>query len=161
MSDRLKGVELLKKDAGGDRMVEGWVEGPCAMGADLRGINVLMTDFCDDPEFVRDLFAFSVEMELRFARAQVEAGADIVDLDSPSPLEDGRREMGPGQVLLGNLDPVRAVRNGTPESIAAALAECHRRAGPRYIVAAGCEIVRDTPEASLRVLAEYARGHRP
>ena len=36
------------------RIVEGWVEGPCAMSADLRGVNTLMLDFFDDPGFVRD-----------------------------------------------------------------------------------------------------------
>ena len=37
-------------------ILEGWVEGPVAEGADLRGINTLMLDFLDDPDFVRDLF---------------------------------------------------------------------------------------------------------
>src|ERR1019366_2922794 len=59
-------------------MIEGWVEGPIAEGADLRGINTLMLDFFDDPAFVRDLFAFVVEMELRFAREQLRAGADVI-----------------------------------------------------------------------------------
>ena len=35
-------------------------------------------DFYDDPAFVRDLFEFVLEMELRFARAQMEAGADLI-----------------------------------------------------------------------------------
>jgi MtaA/CmuA family methyltransferase len=78
MSDRVCGVELLKQRAGAELLIEGWVEGPCAEAADLRGINALMTDFVDDPDFVRDLFAFAVEMELGFARAQIEAGADII-----------------------------------------------------------------------------------
>ena len=59
-------------------MIEGWIEGPCAEAADLRGINRLMTDFFDDPAFVRDLFEFTLELGLRFGRAQVEAGVDIV-----------------------------------------------------------------------------------
>jgi hypothetical protein len=58
---------------GREKIVEGWVEGPIAEGADLRGINTLMTDFFDDPAFVRDLFDFVVELELRFAREQVRA----------------------------------------------------------------------------------------
>jgi uroporphyrinogen-III decarboxylase len=64
--------------AGGDLLVEGWVEGPCAEAADLRGINALMTDFFDDPGFVHDLFTFAIEMELGFARAQIQAGADLI-----------------------------------------------------------------------------------
>jgi MtaA/CmuA family methyltransferase len=219
MTNRANGVALFKERVGGEKLIEGWIEGPCAEAADLRGINTLMTDFYDDPAFVRDLFEFVVEMELRFARAQIDAGIDlmgigdaaaslvgpaiyeefvwpyekkmvdglhamgtrvrlhicgntrrilagmgrlgceIVDLDFMVPLAEGRKKMGPDQVLLGNLDPVRAVRDGTPESIAAALAECHRQAVPRYIVGAGCEVPRGTPPANLHAFAEYARAH--
>jgi len=63
--------------------------------------------------------------------------------------------------LVGaNLDPVRDLRDGTPVSITTALAECHRLAGPRLVIEAGCEIPRDTPEENLHALREYARGHR-
>ena len=37
-----------------------------------------MLDFFDDPAFVRDLFAFVIELELRFAREQLKAGADVI-----------------------------------------------------------------------------------
>ncbi|MBM3748622.1 MAG: uroporphyrinogen decarboxylase, partial [Acidobacteria bacterium] len=221
MGDRVQGVALLKQRLGAQKIVEGWVEGPCALGADLRGINTLMLDLVDDPDFVRDLFEFCVRMELEFARAQLEAGADligvgdaaaslvgprlyeqlvwpferklvdglhalgarvrlhicgktrrlfpgmgklgaeIVDLDWLGPLDEARRVMGSLQVLLGNIDPVEVLRNGTPESVTAAIGECHRQAGSRYIVGAGCEVVRDTPEENLRALCDYARGNKP
>lgn len=221
MHDRVNGVALLKQRAGRDLVVEGWVEGPCAMASDLRGINTVMLDFFDDPGFVGDLFEFTVAMELDFARAQVEAGADligvgdaaaslvgpavynefvwpyekklidglhalgarvrlhicgktrrlysgmgrlgaeIVDLDWLAPMREARMEMGPGQVLLGNVDPVSILRNGTPECITDVVAACHRAAGTRYIVSAGCEVVRDTPIENLRALCDYAREHRP
>ncbi len=87
MSDRLRGISLLRRQAGDRRLVEGWIEGPCAEGADLRGINNLMLDFYDDPGFVEALFGFVVEMELRFAAAQVEAGADFIGIgDAASSL---------------------------------------------------------------------------
>ena len=219
MNDRLLGLSLMKERAGSEKIVEGWVEGPCGASADLRGINTLMLDFFDDRPFVTDLFEFVVELAVRFGRAQVEAGADIVgigdpasslvgpriyeeliwpyqkrltdglraagarvrlhvcgntrrmlagmarlgcdivDIDSQVPLAEAREKMGPNQVLLGNLDPVRVLRDATPETVFGALAECHRQAGPRYIVAAGCEVVRDTPLANMRALAEYARSH--
>jgi len=88
-------------------------------------------------------------------------GADIVDLDSRAPLDEARRKMGPQPVLLGNIDPVRVLRDGTPESVAEAIAVCHRQAGPNYIVGAGCEVVRDTPHENLRALVRYAREHTP
>jgi MtaA/CmuA family methyltransferase len=78
MSNSLKGLVLFTERVRKDKMIEGWIEGPIAEGADLRGINTLMLDFFDDPAFVRDLFAFVVEMELRFAREQLKAGADVI-----------------------------------------------------------------------------------
>src|ERR1035441_7991174 len=57
---------------GATHIVEGWVEGPCAMSADLRGLNTLMLDFFDDGPFVEALFEFTVRLEVEFARAQVE-----------------------------------------------------------------------------------------
>jgi MtaA/CmuA family methyltransferase len=218
MRDRVEAVRLLRQRAGQDLLVEGWVEGPCAMSADLRGVNTLMLDFFDDPAFVRDLFDFTIEMELRFARAQIAAGADIIgvgdaaasligpklyfdhvqpyerklveaiqqagapvrlhicgktrklyrgmaatgaamiDLDSMAPIGEARAEMGPEPVLAGNLDPVRVMRDGTPEGIRSALAECHRAAGSGYIVAAGCEIPDGTPEANVRAMSNFVVG---
>jgi uroporphyrinogen-III decarboxylase len=86
-------------------------------------------------------------------------GCEMVDLDSLSPLHEAREKMGPDQVLAGNIDPVRVLRNGTPEAVTEAIAACHRQAGARYIVAAGCEVPRGTPHANVRALVEYARSH--
>jgi MtaA/CmuA family methyltransferase len=218
MTDRVRAAALFQERVAGQRLIEGWVEGPCAEAADLRGINTLMTDFFDDPKFVAELFEFIVAMELRFAKAQIEAGVDLigvgdaaaslvgpqiyeefvwpfekrlvdglhalgtkvrlhicgntrrilagmgrlgcdmVDLDYPSPLAEGRAQMGSTQVLLGNLHPVNVVRDGDPAGIAAAIAECHRQAGPNYIVGAGCEVPRGTPDANLLALTAYARS---
>ena len=80
MHDRVRAAALFKERVGGEKLIEGWIEGPCAEAADLRGINRLMTDFFDDPAFVRDLFAFVLEMELPFAKAQIEAGAELIGI---------------------------------------------------------------------------------
>ncbi len=78
MHNGIKALALYQERVGKDKIIEGWIEGPIAEAADLRGINTLMMDFFDDPVFVRDLFAFIVEMELRFAGEQIKAGADII-----------------------------------------------------------------------------------
>ena len=87
-------------------------------------------------------------------------GCDIVDLDFMVSM-DKHGAMGPDQILLGNIDPVRTFAGGAPESIQAAIAECHRQTGPRYIVGAGCEVPRSTASANVRALTEYARATRP
>jgi MtaA/CmuA family methyltransferase len=78
MTDRIQAAALLKEKVAGERIVEGWIEGPCAQAANLRGINRLMLDFTDDPEFVQDLLDFVVEMELRFAKVQMDAGVELM-----------------------------------------------------------------------------------
>ena len=88
-------------------------------------------------------------------------GCEIVDLDYPASIAEGRRQMGPSQVLLGNINPVAILRHGTPEIVTRAIGECHRQAGPRYIVGAGCEVPRDTPEANVFALRDYACSHKP
>ena len=83
-------------------------------------------------------------------------GADMVDIDSMVPLAEARAKMGPQQILSGNLDPVRVLLNGTPETVRAAVAQCRADAGPAYIIAGGCELPRGTPVENLRALREAA-----
>ncbi|MBI5393976.1 MAG: uroporphyrinogen decarboxylase [Verrucomicrobia bacterium] len=80
MHDRVKGVAAFREKVGKDMSVQGWVEGPMAMGVDLRGMDVIMMDTFDDPAFVNDLFAFTMDMEIAFAKVQVQAGADTIGI---------------------------------------------------------------------------------
>lgn len=219
MFGRVQAVALFREKVGKKKWIEGWVEGPIAEAADLRGINTILMDLYDDPIFVRDLFEFILEMELAFAKVQIEAGADIigmgdaaaslvnrnlydeliwpyekrlvdgihalggrvrlhicgntrhisegmgklgceiVDLDYLNPVGEARSIVGPGQILLGNIDPVSILQNETPAAVYKAIEECHEEGGSQYIVSAGCEVPRDTPPENLRVLRDYARSH--
>jgi MtaA/CmuA family methyltransferase len=221
MLDRVRAAELFAKQVKGELLIEGWIEGPMAESADLRGINTIMMDFFTDPAFVRDMFEFSVEMGLRFGKAQVDAGVDIiglgdaaasligpelyrefvlpyekrlidglhemgtkvrlhicgntsqmlddigtlgadfVDLDSQAPIAQARAAMGPDQVFTGNIDPVAVLRNGTPELIHEELAKCADAAGRAYVVAAGCEVPRDTPLENLNAMRDFAKSRTP
>jgi len=90
MANRIAAVRLLRQQAGGTHLIEGWVEGPCAESADLRGINTLMLDYYDNPDFVHALAAFTVEVALKFATAQIEAGADIIGVGDAAASLIGR-----------------------------------------------------------------------
>jgi len=222
MGKRIAVIARLKKECATEKAVEGWIEGPIAESCDLRGVSRVMMDFYDSPSFVRDLVAFVTEVELAFARAQIDAGADyigvgdaaasligpdlyrefawdaektfirrlhrmgvpvrlhicgditpllgmlreveadLVDLDSMVSIKEAREKLGPDRCLAGNLNPVTAVRNGTPKSIDRGLQECFADAGSAaYAVAAGCEIPRDTPAENLRAMGRFAQSHRP
>lgn len=78
MGDRVEAAALFRQRLGGEFLIEGWVEGPCAETANLRGLSTLMLDFFDDPAFVHAAFEFTTDLALRFAAAQVEAGVDLV-----------------------------------------------------------------------------------
>ncbi len=80
MSDRLAAVRAMRDRVGGIVPVMGWVEGALAEAADLRGVTELMTDVADQPEWVEELLDRCVEVEIAFAEAQIEAGADIIGL---------------------------------------------------------------------------------
>lgn len=80
MSDRLAAIRRFREAAGDEVMIMGWVEGALAEAADLRGVSQLMLDLVDRPDWVTDLLEFCTEQEILFARAQVEAGADIIGL---------------------------------------------------------------------------------
>jgi len=83
-------------------------------------------------------------------------GCEIVDIDSMVPLAEARAAMGPDQVLLGGIDPVRVIQDGAPAGVAAAVETCLRDAGPRYIVGGGCEIPAATPHANMLAMARAA-----
>jgi MtaA/CmuA family methyltransferase len=85
-------------------------------------------------------------------------GCEIIDIDSKVPISEARSRMGPAQVLLGGIDPVRVLQNGTPAQVAAAVADCHNQAGPRYIIGAGCEVPPDTPAENLFEMLRYAES---
>lgn len=80
MQDRLEAIRILRREAGPDAVVVGWVEGALALAAELRGINAIMLDFYDDPDFVEELFAFCADLSCEYAAAQVEAGADSIGM---------------------------------------------------------------------------------
>jgi uroporphyrinogen decarboxylase len=78
MSQSVMAVERYKRLLGNDMTIIGWVEGCLAEAADLRGVNELMLDLVDDEDFVRDLMDICLAQAVVFARAQIEAGADII-----------------------------------------------------------------------------------
>jgi len=80
MHDRVKGIGLMRRESGPGMSIVGWVEGPLALAQELRGLNNIMTDFFDDPGFVKDLLHFTADVAIRYAPAQIAAGADTIGM---------------------------------------------------------------------------------
>lgn len=80
MVDRVKAIEEYKKCYGGKYSIMGWVEGPGAEAADLRGVTNFLMDTIEDPEFLSELMDVCVRVGIDFAKAQIEAGADTIGI---------------------------------------------------------------------------------
>jgi len=78
--DRILGAELLSKLTKGEVPVFGWIEGPMAEACDLAGIEQFMIMTMMNPDSANILLDKCVLMALDFAKAQVEAGCDIIGM---------------------------------------------------------------------------------
>ncbi|MDR1612139.1 MAG: uroporphyrinogen decarboxylase family protein [Planctomycetota bacterium] len=79
MLDRVRAVEKLKRIAS-DYSILGWVEGPAAEATDLRNAEPFLVDLIDDEDYACELMDIATETAINFARAQVEAGADMIGM---------------------------------------------------------------------------------
>ncbi len=78
MRQRIESVWLMAKEVGDSQSVLGWIEGPLAEYADLRGLERTLFDLTDTPEMFERACDVILENAYRFARAQIEAGADMI-----------------------------------------------------------------------------------
>ena len=76
--DRIKGVELLRKEVGNEYPVIGWAEGVLAETSDICGINNIMVELMDEPPELNELMDIVFDQQCLFAKAQVDAGADFI-----------------------------------------------------------------------------------
>lgn len=78
MHEQIKALKILREELGDDEVVYAWVEAPFQESAMLRNINYFMTDIYENPDLVQELMKFSLEMELEYGLAQIEAGARFI-----------------------------------------------------------------------------------
>lgn len=80
MRERVESIAMMRAAAGPGASIVGWVEGPLALGAEMRGLSALMMDIYEDPAFLTDLFEFTSAVALAYWGPQVEAGADTIGM---------------------------------------------------------------------------------
>lgn len=73
-------VKEYKKAAYQKYSIHGWVEGPAAEAADLRGVEHFLIDLMDDPDYCRQLMDVCVDTAADYAAAQINAGADTIGI---------------------------------------------------------------------------------
>lgn len=78
MRDRLEAIKRFRAESGESHSVLGWIEGPAAEAADVRGVENFMMDLLLEPELIAELMDVCKVVGLAFAKAQIDAGADTV-----------------------------------------------------------------------------------
>lgn len=78
--DRIKGAEYFQQLLKGSVPVSGWVEGPLAEACDLAGVDTMLMQLMIDPDFVNFLMDKCMVTARNFAKAQVEAGCDLIGI---------------------------------------------------------------------------------
>jgi MtaA/CmuA family methyltransferase len=80
MHNSVKAIGEYKKIGWQKYSITGWVEGPAAEAADLRGVTNFMMDLYDDETFVGDLMDRCIETAIDYAEAQIKEGADTIGI---------------------------------------------------------------------------------
>lgn len=79
---------------------------------------------------------------------------DILDVDHMVNMAEVREILPKRVAIAGNIDPVKGILLGTPESIRKRINDDYRLVGNPYLVNAGCEIPSGTPYENLKALCE-------
>jgi MtaA/CmuA family methyltransferase len=78
--DRINGAAYFQKLLKGTVPVSGWIEGPLAEACDLSGVDNMLVSIMTDPDFTNRLMDKCLIMAKKFAKAQVEAGCDLIGI---------------------------------------------------------------------------------
>lgn len=80
MTDTVEAVRLMRQRAGNDVPVVGWIEGAIAESCDLMRMENVFMNLLDESEAMEHLLDICTEQGILFAKAQIEAGANIMGI---------------------------------------------------------------------------------
>ena len=80
MSARIEEIQNYQRECGNSKFILGWVEGPMAEYADLRGLSDACMDLYDEAENIEEVFDILLKSAMDFAKLQIEAGAHCIGI---------------------------------------------------------------------------------
>ena len=90
------------------------------------------------------------------------SGAHVLEIDHLVDIGDAFAMAGDQVALWGNIDPVRALLNGSPEDVTSAVSSALDRVesvpGHRFVLSSGCILAPETPSENLQALFSAARA---
>lgn len=79
-SNRIKEIEIFRKQVGNQFFIVGWVEGPVAEYVDLRRASHASVDFLTEPDAVEKAIDTIIESAMGFIKLQMDAGAHCIGI---------------------------------------------------------------------------------
>ena len=76
----VEATKICSEEIGGEAFISAWVMGPLNCASQIRGVEQLMLDMADRPEFVNRLLRFCVEVVTEYGSALTDAGATMVNM---------------------------------------------------------------------------------
>ena len=76
----VEATRILARDLGQSVRIAPFIRGPMVMASQLRGVEQLLIDLIEAPEFVADLLAFCAEVGVVFASALTKSGSHAISL---------------------------------------------------------------------------------
>jgi len=99
------------------------------------------------------------EIRIPYIEKEAELGVDVVSIGPEGHLAAAKRALSGKVALMGNLDPVNVLQNGTPEQVAEETRRLMEvgRPGGAYIFDTGEMVPRETPEENMRAMMRVAK----
>jgi uroporphyrinogen decarboxylase len=90
-----------------------------------------------------------------------ETGTDCFSFDHAVSITEAKRTAGKRVALMGNIDPVRGILDGTPETITEECFGMIETAGLEggYIIAPGCETPQSSPDENVIAMGRSGRDY--
>ncbi|NJD01496.1 MAG: hypothetical protein FIA99_02580 [Ruminiclostridium sp.] len=103
---------------------------------------------------------FAAEKSVQHLVATSELGADIIGLSEDADIAECKRVLNKKACLMGNLDPINVVYNGTPESVESEVNRIISSAGNEggFLFNTGEGIPRDTSVENVKAIIKALRG---
>ena len=98
----------------------------------------------------------------KITAAMVEAGCDILSIDTKVNLGDAKRAVGDKVTLMGNVDPINVMMFGTPKDVEENMKQNLRDCwdSPRgYWLSTGCDLPVNTPVENIYAFMDCARKY--
>ena len=76
----IKATEIIHKEVGNEACIGSWIIGPMNLASQLRGVEQLMFDIVDSPDFFEELLDFATEVGIIFGKALVDAGSNMISM---------------------------------------------------------------------------------